>query len=44
MHYRKKYNEEFNNILQDGVRYDYDDDGTVEDIEKQPFHTRRLLR
>ena len=44
MHYRKKYNEEFNNILQDGVRYDYDDDGTVEDIEKQPFHTRRLVR
>lgn len=44
MHYRKKFDEEFNQILQDGVRYDYDDDGTVEDIEKQPFHTRRMVR
>ncbi len=44
MHYRKKFDEEFNQILQDGVRYDYDDDGTVEDIEKQPFHTRRMIR
>ena len=43
-HYRKKYDAEFNQILQDGVRYDYDNDGTVEDIEKQPFHTRRMLR
>ena len=44
MHYRKKFDEEFNQILQDGVRYDYDNDGTVEDIEKQPFHTRRMIR
>lgn len=44
MHYRKKYDAEFNQILQDGVRYDYDQDGTVEDIEKQPFHSRRMIR
>ena len=43
-HYRKKYDVEFNQILQDGVRYDYDLDGTVEDIEQQPFHTRRMVR
>ena len=43
-HYRKKYDAEFNQILQDGVRYDYDQDGTVEDIEKQPFHSRRMIR
>ena len=43
-HYRKKYDEEFNQILIDGVEYDFDDDGTVEDAEKQPVHTRRLVR
>ena len=44
MHYRKKFEEEFNNILLDGVDYDFDDDGTIENAEKQPFHTRRLVR
>jgi len=44
MHYRKKYNEEFNSILRDGVLYDFDNDGTVEATEKQPFHTRRIIR
>jgi uncharacterized Rmd1/YagE family protein len=44
MHYRKKYNEEFNSILRDGVLYDFDNDGTVEQTEKQPFHTRRIIR
>jgi hypothetical protein len=43
-HYRKKYDAEFNQILQDGVRYDYDSDGNIEDIEKQPFHSRRMIR
>ena len=43
-HYRKKYESEFNKILEDGVEYDHDNDGTVEDIEKQPFHSRRLVR
>ena len=44
MHYRRKYDEEFNAILRDGVEYDYDDDGTVEESEKQPLHTRRIVR
>jgi hypothetical protein len=44
MHYRKKYEEEFNNILQDGVEYDFNNDDTVSQSEKQPFHTRRLIR
>ena len=44
MHYRKKYDEEFNSILRDGVLYDFDNDGTVEQTEKQPFHTRRIIR
>lgn len=44
MHYRKKYDEEFNSILRDGVLYDFDNDGTVEETEKQPFHTRRIIR
>ena len=44
MHYRKRYDEEFNSILRDGVVYDFDNDGTVEQTEKQPFHTRRIIR
>ena len=44
MHYRKRYDEEFNSILRDGVLYDFDNDGTVEQTEKQPFHTRRIIR
>ena len=44
MHYRKKYEEEFNAVLRDGVEYDYDNDDTVTESEKQPFHTRRLVR
>ena len=43
-HYRERYESEFNKILEDGVEYDHDNDGTVEDIEKQPFHSRRLVR
>jgi len=44
MHYRKRYDEEFNSILRDGVLYDFDNDGTVEQTENQPFHTRRIIR
>ena len=43
-HYKKKYEEEFNSILRDGVEYDFDGDGTVEVGEEQPFHTSRLVR
>ena len=44
MHYRKKYDEEFNSVLRDGVEYDFNNDDTVSQSEKQPFHTRRLVR
>ena len=43
-HYRKKYDEEFNSVLRDGVEYDFNNDDTVTESEKQPFHTRRLVR
>jgi uncharacterized Rmd1/YagE family protein len=43
-HYHKKYEEEFDSILRDGVEYDFDGDETIEVGEKQPFHTRRLVR
>ena len=43
-HYRRKYEEEFNSILRDGVKYDFDGDSTITVDEEQPFHTRRLVR
>jgi len=43
-HYHRKYNEEFDSILRDGVEYDFDGDSTIQVDEKQPFHTRRLVR
>jgi uncharacterized Rmd1/YagE family protein len=43
-HYKKKYEEEFNSILRDGVEYDFDGDSAITVDEKQPFHTRRLVR
>jgi uncharacterized Rmd1/YagE family protein len=43
-HYHKKYNEEFDSVLRDGVEYDADDSGSIETSEKEPFHTRRLVR
>jgi hypothetical protein len=44
MHYRKKYDEEFNSVLRDGVEYDFNNDDDLTESEKQPFHTRRLIR
>jgi uncharacterized Rmd1/YagE family protein len=43
-HYKKKYEEEFNSILRDGVEYDFDGDSAITVDEEQPFHTRRLVR
>lgn len=44
-HYRMKYDEEFTNILRDGVEYDFDDDSTYEDHERQPMQfNNRLFR
>lgn len=43
-HYAKKYDEEFNAILLDGVDYDYDGDGTVQDDERETIDAVRLTR
>ena len=42
--YKNRFREEFDLILQDGVEYDFDGDGTVEDTEKQTVHYNRLVR
>tara|TARA_X000001316_G_scaffold10184_1_gene3066 strand:- start:919 stop:1371 length:453 start_codon:yes stop_codon:yes gene_type:complete len=42
--YKSRFREEFDLILQDGVEYDFDGDGTVEDSEKQTAHFNRLVR
>ena len=42
--YKGKFREEFDLILQDGVEYDYDGDGTVDNTEKQTQHYNRLIR
>lgn len=43
-HYHKKFEQEFADILMDGVEYDFDDDGTVQDDERDSFDTLRLYR
>lgn len=43
-HYHKKYEEEFESILRDGVEYDADGNSIIKASEKQPLHTRRLVR
>jgi hypothetical protein len=42
--YKSKFREEFDFILQDGVKYDFDGDGTVQDSEQQAQHFNRLVR
>ena len=42
--YRSRFQEEFDFVLEDGVKYDFDGDGTVEDHEEQPVHFGRLVR
>lgn len=42
--YKARFREEFDLILADGVEYDFDGDGTVEDSEKQTAHYNRLIR
>lgn len=43
-HYRTSFETEFSLVLQDGVEYDYNDDGTVDVAEKQPQYFLRLQR
>lgn len=42
--YKSRFQEEFQLILKDGIEFDFDGDGTVEDSEKQPVHFGRLVR
>ena len=43
-YYVNKFNEEFDFILQEGVKYDADSDGTIVDSEKQTYYHNRLQR
>jgi len=42
--YKARFREELDLVLQDGVEYDFDSSGTVENTEKQPEHFNRLVR
>ena len=42
--YKLKFREEFDLVLGDGVEYDFDGDGTVENSEKETTHYNRLVR
>lgn len=43
-YYKDRFNEEFDMILRDGVEYDANDDGTVQDYEKEADIFLRLER
>lgn len=43
-YYRKKYAEEFQAILRDGVKYDENNDSTIQTAEEEPIHHLRLVR
>lgn len=43
-HYAKRYKTEFAEILLDGVEYDFDADGTIQDDERGSIHSTRLVR
>jgi len=42
--YKSRYGEEMDCLLRDGIEYDTDDDGTVQDDEKKAHHFGRLTR
>ena len=43
-YYRTMYEDEFQDILRDGVEYDADDDSSIADSEKEAIHSLRLVR
>jgi hypothetical protein len=43
-YYRKEYEREFDLVLRDGVEYDADSSGTVDEAEKEPQYYLRLKR
>ncbi len=42
--YKARFRDELDMVLQDGVEYDFDSSGAVENTEKQPEHFNRLVR
>ena len=42
--YKQKFQEEFDLVLGDGVEYDFNEDGSITDSEKQTVHYNRLVR
>ena len=43
-HYQNRYKTEFAELLLDGIEYDFDDDGTVQDDERGSIHSVRMVR
>ena len=43
-YYKEKFNEEFNLLLREGIRYDLDSDGSYSNSESQSFYNNRLIR
>ena len=43
-YYKSRFEEEFQEVLLDGVEYDIDSDGTITDTEKEPSQFLRLQR
>lgn len=43
-YYKSRFSEEIQAVIQDGVEYDIDNDGTVTDVEKEPSYFLRLQR
>jgi hypothetical protein len=42
--YKDMYHQEMQAVFADGVEYDFNEDGTIEDTEKDQFVTGRLNR
>lgn len=42
--YKSRYEEEWDEVLRDGVEYDSDEDGSVGSTERLPYHSGRLKR
>jgi len=42
--YKARYHDELEAVFQDGVEYDHDNSGTIEDAEKMPINHGRLVR
>ena len=43
-YYRTAYEDEFSDILRDGIEYDADNDSSIADAEKVAIHQLRLVR